>query len=127
MRACFFHPPMVVRGAIDRAVFDVFLEFALVPSLRPGQLVVLEDLSVHKSALAQALIEAMGCRLEFLPTYSPDFNPIEQAFAKAKAKAALRRVQAWNHETRVAAVGEVLITITPSDCAGFFRAASYRA
>ena len=83
---------LLVRGAVDRHVFEAFVERVLVPSLRPGQIVVLDNLSVHKSARAKALIEAAGCQLLFLPTYSPDFNPIEQAFAKIKQL--LRRVGA---------------------------------
>ncbi|MFM9106892.1 MAG: transposase [Chloroflexota bacterium] len=118
-------PSMVVRGAVDRTVFDVVVECDLAPSLRPGQVVVLDNLSVRKRARAQHAIEAAGCRLLFLPTYSPAFNPIEQAFAKTKA--ALRRLQARSYEAVVAAVGEVLATITPGDCAGFFRAAGYHA
>ena len=118
-------PSLVVRGAVDRAVFDAFVERELAPALRPGQVVVLDNLSVHKSARAQALVEAAGCRLLFLPTYSPDLNPIEQAFAKTKA--ALRRLQARSYEAVVAAVGEALAAVTPGDCAGFFRAAGYRA
>ena len=81
---------LLVRGAVDRCVFDAFVEQVLVPSLHPGHIVVLDNLSVHKSARAKALIEAAGCQVVFLPTYSPDFNPIEQAFAKTN-----RRCAAW--------------------------------
>jgi hypothetical protein len=81
---------LLVRGAVDRLVFEAFVQRVLVPSLRPGQIVVLDNLSVHKSANARALIEAAGCQLIFLPAYSPDMNPIEPAFAKTKQ--ALRRV-----------------------------------
>ena len=81
-----------MRGAVDRPVFEAFVERVLVPTLRPGQIVILDNLSVHKSANARALIEAAGCQLVFLPTYSPDFNPIEHAFAKTKQH--LRRVGA---------------------------------
>ena len=87
---------LLVRGAVDRRVFEAFVEQVLVPSLRPGQIVILDNLSVHKSARAKALIEAAGCQVVFLPTYSPDFNPIEQAFAKTKQ--ALRRVGARTWE-----------------------------
>jgi transposase len=93
---------LLVRGAVDRLVFEAFVERMLVPSLRPGQIVVLDNLSVHKSSRAKALIRAAGCQLVFLPTYSPDLNPIEQAFAKTKQ--ALRRVSARSWEGVVAAV-----------------------
>ncbi len=116
-------PSLVVEGAVDRDVFETFVEHELAPTLRPGQIVVLDNLSVHKSAAARQAIEAVGCQLVFLPTYSPDFNPIEQAFAKAKQR--LRRLEARTFDTVVAAVGEALMTITPGDCAGFFRAAGY--
>lgn len=118
-------PSMVVPGAVDREVFDTFVLTDLAPALRPGQIVVLDNLSVHKSAVARAAIEAVGCRLVFLPTYSPDFNPIEQAFAKAKQR--LRRLEARSFETVVEAVGDALAAITSRDCAGFFRAAGYEA
>jgi len=113
----------LVPGAVDRAVFDAFVARALVPSLRPGQVVVLDNLSVHKSAAARRLVEAAGCRLVYLPTYSPDFNPIEQAFAKCKQ--ALRRLEARTYEALVLAVGAALATVIPADAAGFFRAAGY--
>lgn len=114
---------LLVRGAVDRLVFETFVERVLVPSLRPGQIVVLDNLSVHKSARAKALIQAAGCQVFFLPTYSPDFNPIEHAFAKTKQ--ALRRVGARSFESVVAAVGETLTTITPADAHAFFTHAGF--
>jgi transposase len=78
-------PSVLVEGAVDRDAFDAFVIQLLVPALRPGQVVVLDNLSVHKSAAARRAIEAAGCRVVFLPTYSPDFNPIELAFAKTTA------------------------------------------
>jgi transposase len=114
---------LLVRGAVDRPVFEAFVERVLVPALRPGQIVVLDNLSVHKSARAKALIEAAGCRLIFLPTYSPDLNPIEHAFAKSKQT--LRRVGARSWESVVAAVGEVLGTVTEADARAFFADAGF--
>lgn len=114
---------LVVQGAVDRLVFDVFVRRVLVPSLQPGQIVVLDNLSVHKSATAKALIEAAGCHLVFLPTYSPDMNPIEQAFAKIKQ--ALRRIQARSWNTMVPAIGHALLAITPADARAFFAAAGF--
>ena len=114
---------LLVRGAVDRLVFEAFVERVLVPTLRPGQIVILDNLSVHKSAKARALIEAAGCRLVFLPTYSPDFNPIEQAFAKTKQH--LRRVGARSWESVTAAVGTALGTITAADARAFFADAGF--
>ena len=116
---------VVVPGAIDRAAFDAFVAQLLVPSLRPGQVVVLDNLSVHKSAAARRLVEAAGCRLVFLPTYSPDCNPIEPAFAKCKAR--LRRAEPRTFDAVVAAVGEAPAAVTPGDAAAFYRAAGYPA
>jgi transposase len=114
---------LVVPGAVDRFVFDAFIERALVPSLRPGQVVLLDNLSVHKSAAARARIEAAGAHLVFLPTYSPDMNPIEQAFAKVKQ--ALCRTGARSWETVVAAIGQALLTVTPADARAFFTDAGF--
>jgi transposase len=114
---------LLVRGAVDRGVFEAFVERVLVPSLQPGQIVVLDNLSVHKSAYARTVIEAAGCHLVFLPTYSPDFNPIELAFAKTKQ--ALRRLGARSFETVVTAVGAALRTITTADAQAFFAHAGF--
>jgi transposase len=114
---------LVVPGAVDRLVFDAFVEQVLIPRLRPGQLVVLDNLSVHKSATARKLIEAAGCQLVFLPAYSPDFNPIEQALAKIKQT--LRRIGARSFETVVTAIGEALPTVTATDARAFFTDAGF--
>jgi transposase len=114
---------LVVNGTVDGPVFARFVERVLVPSLRPGQIVVLDNLNVHKSTQARTLIEQAGCRLVFLPSYSPDFNPIEHAFAKAKQ--ALRRVEARSWDSLVSAIGEVLPTITAADAGAFFAKAGF--
>jgi transposase len=114
---------LLVRGAVDRLVFEAFVERVLVPSLRPGQIIILDNLSVHKSATAKARIEAAGCHLVFLPTYSPDFNPIEQAFAKTKQH--LRRVGARSWDSITAAAGATLTTISAADARAFFAAAGF--
>ncbi|MGI8403593.1 MAG: IS630 family transposase [Thermomicrobiales bacterium] len=106
-------PGFQFTGALDRDAFEAFVEELLVPTLTPGQTVVLDNLSVHKSATARALIEAAGCALVFLPTSSPDFNPIEQAFAKLKQAA--RTVDAILSATEAA-----YPLITPADTRGFF-------
>ena len=114
---------LLVRGAVDRLVFETFGERVLVPTLRPGHIVVLDNLSVHKSATARARIEAAGCQFIFLPTYSPDLNPIEQAFAKTKQ--ALRRAGARSFETIASAVSDTLPTITSTDAQAFFADAGF--
>lgn len=116
-------PGYQFTGALDRTVFEGFVEQVLVPCLRPGQTVVLDNLSVHKSAKARQLIEAAGCQLVFLPTYSPDFNPIEQAFAKLKGL--LRRTEARSVETILTATHQHYPAITPADAQGFYRNAGY--
>ena len=95
----------------------------LVPKLRPGQIVVLDNLKVHESPKARRLIEGAGGRLLFLPTYSPDCNPIEQAFAKIKQ--ALRRFGTRSWDTLVAAIGDALPTVTAADARAFFTEAGF--
>ena len=114
---------LVVNGPVDGPVFITFVERVLVPSLRPGQVVVVDTLSVHKSAQARQLIEQAGCRLVFLPSYSPDFNPIEHAFAKTKQ--ALRRLEARTWDSIVVAIGQVVDTVTTADAHAFFTAAGF--
>lgn len=114
---------MPVTGAIDRDAFETFIEQQLVPSLTQGQIVILDNLSVHKSARARTLIETAGAERWFLPTYSPDFNPIEQAFSKLKHH--LRRIAADTPETVMAATRELWPTITAADARGFYHAAGY--
>ena len=116
-------PSVVVPGPIDGVACDAFVRQFLAPTLRPGQLVVLDNLNVHKSPRARAAIEATGARLAFLPTYSPDLNPIELAFAKTKT--ALRQAEARSCAAVVTALGAALETVTPADAQAFFRAAGY--
>jgi transposase len=116
-------PSVQFAGALDRPIFETFVEMLLVPKLRPGQVVVLDNLSVHKSARARSLIEAAGCQVVFLPTYSPDDHPIEQAFAKLKQR--LRQVEARTIEAVMRATQHAYPHLTASDAQGFFRAAGY--
>ncbi len=116
-------PALQFPGALDRDVFETFVDQLLVPQLRPGQIVSWDNLSVHKSARARALIEAAGCRILPTPRYSPDCNPIEPAFSKLKA--ALRRAEARTFESIVTATGAAFATITPADARSFFAAAGY--
>lgn len=110
-------------GALDRHVFATFVDQILVPALQPGQTVVLDNLSVHKSAKARHLIEAAGCSLVFLPTYSPDFNPIEFAFGKLKEL--LRKAEAHTIDGIFAATHEHYAKITAADAHSYYRAAGY--
>ena len=114
---------LALPGAIDRAAFVAFVEQELVPRLRPGQIVVLDNLAVHKGARVQELIEGAGCRLLFLPPSSPDFTPIEQAFSKLKAH--LRGVGARTRERLDEAISEALARITPDDARGWFAHCGY--
>jgi transposase len=116
--------PVLLPGALDRRAFDAWVEQQLVPALRPGQTVLLDNLSVHKSARARRPVEGAGCAWRHLPRYSPDYNPIEHAFAKVKQ--ALRRAGARSYPALLAAAGPALAAVTPRDAAGFYRAAGYR-
>jgi transposase len=115
--------PFVYDGAMNGAVFLAYVEQVLVPTLKPGDAVVMDNLPAHKSAAVREAIEKAGATLTFLPPYSPDFNPIENAFAKLKAllrKAAERTVTGlWN------TVGDLIDQFTPAECANYFRAAGY--
>lgn len=114
---------MQLPGALDRDAFETYVAEGLVPTLRPGQVVIWDNLSVHKSTRARQLIEAAGCLVLPLPRYSPDDNPIELAFAKLKT--ALRRSQARTFDAVVAATGAACATITAADARSFFTAAGY--
>jgi transposase len=115
--------PFVFGGPINRDAFEAWVEQGLVPELRPGDIVVLDNLSSHKGSRARALIEAAGASLLFLPPYSPDFNPIENAFAKLKAllrKAAERTVEGlWS------AIGRALDAFSLAEWANYFSACGY--
>jgi len=117
--------PMVLDGPMTGAWFLAYVEQVLAPTLRPGDIVILDNLPAHKSAAARAAIEAVGASLRFLPPYSPDFNPIENAFAKFKAllrKTAARTVdQLWD------AIAQAIETFSPPECANYFTAAGYDA
>lgn len=115
--------PVLLPGALDGDAFAAWVEQELVPCLRPGRTVLLDNLSVHKNARARRLIEAAGCALRPLPRYSPDFNPIEPAFAKLKQ--ALRRAEARSLEALVAAATPAAEAITPADARAFFADAGY--
>jgi transposase len=114
---------MSLAGAADTPAVLAFVEHVLVPVLRPGQVVVMDNLTPHKAAGVRARIEAAGCRLLFLPPYSPDFNPIEPAWAKLKAL--LRGLGARTLGALEAALTTLVDAITTADAAGFFRHCGY--
>lgn len=115
--------PLVFKGALDGDVFVTWVQEWLAPSLTPGTTVVLDNLSVHKHQAARTALEAAGCTLRFLPAYSPDFNPIEHAFAKLKAH--LRGVAARDYDALTTAIGDGLTGITTADTAAFYRHCGY--
>lgn len=111
---------MTLDGAVDRPAFLADVRACLTPTLRPGQIVVLDNLRVHQGAEVRTLVEARGCTLLFLPAYSPDGNPIEQAFAQRKET--LRRAGARTKLALEAAIAAALDAITPADAHGWFAA-----
>ena len=117
-------PCLAVEGATTTTIFEAYVEKVLAPSLRRGQIVVLDNLGAHKSERARKLIEGRGCQLLFLPPYSPDFNPIEEAFSKIKG--ALRKAQARTCEALIEALGGAISAVTARDARGFFEHGGYR-
>ena len=115
--------PMVLDGPMTTAWFLAYVEQVLSPTLRSGDVVILDNLPAHKGAAAREAIEAVGARLLFLPPYSPDFNPIENAFSKLKAL--LRKAAARSVEQLWQAIGSAIDTFTPTECANYFTAAGY--
>lgn len=116
-------PALAMQGAADGVAFARYVRELLVPSLHPGQVVIMDQLNVHKGAAVREAIEIADCRLLLLPSYSPDFNPIEQAFAKVKAR--LRTAAARNFDDLVAATGVALDAVTPADARGCFAHCGY--
>ncbi len=115
--------PWTVEGAIDTPAVVAYVREVLSPALRPGQIVVLDHLSVHQAEDVRRLIEARGCALRFLPAYSPDLTPIEEAFSKLKA--GLRRLGARTRDALLDAIAQVLATLTATDAHGWFEHAGY--
>jgi transposase len=115
--------PMVLNGPINRLAFQAYVEQVLVPELSPGDIVAMDNLCSHKGPAVCQAIAATGARLLYLPPYSPDFNPTENAFAKLKAllrKAAERSVEALWH-----LIGNLIDAFSPQECANYFAAAGY--
>ena len=115
--------PMVLDGPINGESFQAYVEQFLAPTLKRGDVVVMDNLGSHKGAGVRAAIEAVGARLLYLPPYSPDFNPIENAFAKLKAL--LRKAAKRTRESLWTAIGALIPAFTPSECANYFAAAGY--
>jgi transposase len=114
----------VFDGPIDNPTFLAYVEQVLVPTLRPGDVVVLDNLAMHKQAEVQAAIEGAGARLRFLPPYSPDLNPIEQAFAKLKAFLRAARPRSFDQVVELMALA--LELFSPAECVNFVRHSGYR-
>lgn len=117
-------PALMVVGGVDQLTFAAYLEQVLAPTLKPGQVILADNLSAHKSERAQAIVAAHGCQLLYLPTYSPDYSPIELAFAQIKA--ALRRAAARSREELERAIATALTQVTAADAEAFFRHCGYR-
>lgn len=109
---------MTIKGATDKEVFEAYVEKALAPSLVQGQVVVLDGLGAHRTARVRDLIEERGCDLVFLPSYSPDLNPIEEAFSKIKNL--VRKAGERTREALDEAIGQALTAIKPRDVVGWF-------
>ena len=115
--------PWVIDGPINREVFETWVETQLAPTLSQGDVVILDNLSSHKSAKADALIHQKGAWLLFLPPYSPDLNPIEMAFSKLKAH--LRKAAARTIDELWRTVGKICNLFSPEECQNYFRQAGY--
>jgi transposase len=116
-------PSLTVEGATTSVVFEAYVEQVLAPTLRGGQVVVMDNLSAHKGERIRDLIEGRGCELLYLPSYSPDLNPIEEAFAKIKGL--LRKGEARTREALVEAIGTAISAVTTKDARGYFEHCGY--
>jgi transposase len=125
LRADGLTAPTVVDGAINGALFEAYVRQQLAPTLRPGDVVVMDNLSVHKRAGVREAIEGAGARLEYLPPYSPDLNPIERAFAKLKAL--LRKAEERTVVGLWRLLGRLLDEFAPEECRNYLRHCGYRA
>ena len=115
--------PMVLDGPINGRSFQTYVDRVLVPDLRPGDIVIMDNLGSHKGPGVQAAIEAAGATVRYLPPYSPDFNPIEKAFSKLKAH--LRKAAERTRDALWDRISTLINQVTPTECANFFTAAGY--
>jgi transposase len=116
--------PWLLEGPIDGESFRLYVEKVLLPTLRPGDIVIMDNLGSHRGKAVRRLIRSAGAKLFFLPKYSPDLNPIEQAFAKLKHL--LRKAAARTGEAICLALGGILQAFTPDECANYFANSGYR-
>jgi transposase len=123
MTLCGMGPSLAVEGATTARVFEAYVEKVLAPSLRRGQVVVMDNLGAHRPKRVKKLVEQRGCELLYLPSYSPELNPIEEAFAKIKHL--LREACARGRGALVEAIGAALSAISNRDARGFFEHAGY--
>lgn len=114
---------LAIEGSTNKAVFEAYVERALAPTLEAGQVVIMDNLSAHKPARVRELIEERGCELIYLPAYSPDLNPIEEAFSKIKGM--VRRAAARTKDALIEVLGQALPAISAQDARGYFEHAGY--
>lgn len=117
-------PSLSIEGSSDKESFGLYLEHILCPALRRGQIVVMDNLSVHKSRFVREMIEERGCQLWLLPSYSPDLNPIEEAFSKVKGL--LRKAKARTLDALFEATSEALGEVNTADARGYFEHCGYQ-
>ena len=115
--------PMVLDGAMNGSTFLAYVEQVLVPSLSPGDIVVMDNLPAHKSSAVREAIQDAGAQLRFLPPYSPDFNPIEMAFSKLKSF--LKKTAARTRDDLWEAIAKGIDLFSPTECRNYFSAAGY--
>ena len=115
--------PWFLEGPIDGESFRLYVEKVLLPTLRPGDIVIMDNLGSHRGRIVRQLIRSAGAKLFFLPKYSPDLNPIEQVFAKLKHL--LRKAAARTAEAICAAIGQILGTFSKQECANYFKNSGY--
>jgi len=118
-------PSLAVEGATDREVFEIYVERVLAPTLGPGQVVVMDNLTAHKGERVKELVEQRDCELLYLPPYSPDFNPIEEAFSKIKDL--IRKAEARSRGALLEAIATAISALSAQDAMGFFEHCGYRA
>jgi transposase len=114
---------LILKDAANGEMFTLYIERILIPSLHPGQIVIMDNASIHEGLKVRKAIEAKGCQLLFLPTYSPDFSPIEEAFSKIKA--ILRQIEARTPEELQDAIMQAMLAVSSSDAKGWFRHCGY--